>query len=98
MVITVKATREGLLGQKTASGYVIDTVVPFVALPCIASSRIWFRRVSTDSLMVIRWIFLFFPNGHSQTECRLQSPARARGGRCGTGLHFDTLALLTGWR
>ena len=34
MVITVKATREGLLGQKTASGYVIDTVVPFVALPC----------------------------------------------------------------
>jgi hypothetical protein len=33
MVITVKATREGLLGQKTASGYVIDTVVPFVALP-----------------------------------------------------------------
>jgi len=32
-VITVKATREGLVGRKTASGYVIDTVVPFVALP-----------------------------------------------------------------
>lgn len=30
---TVLATREGLLGQKTASGYVIDSVVPFVALP-----------------------------------------------------------------
>ena len=29
----VKATREGRLGQRTASGYVIDTVVPFVALP-----------------------------------------------------------------
>jgi hypothetical protein len=29
----VKATREGLLGSKTASGYVIDSVVPFVALP-----------------------------------------------------------------
>ncbi|MGA3015948.1 MAG: hypothetical protein ABSF62_02430 [Bryobacteraceae bacterium] len=29
----VKATREGLVGQKTASGYVIDRVVPFVALP-----------------------------------------------------------------
>jgi hypothetical protein len=29
----VKATREGLLGGKTASGYVIDRVVPFVALP-----------------------------------------------------------------
>jgi hypothetical protein len=31
--MTVKATREGLIGQRTASGYVIDTVVPFVALP-----------------------------------------------------------------
>ncbi len=29
----VKATREGLLGGRTASGYVVDTVVPFVALP-----------------------------------------------------------------
>lgn len=31
--MTVKATREGLVGQKTASGYVIDTVVAFVSLP-----------------------------------------------------------------
>ena len=31
--MTVKATREGLVGQRAASGYVIDTVVPFVALP-----------------------------------------------------------------
>lgn len=30
----VKATREGLIGKTTATGYVIDTVVPFVALPC----------------------------------------------------------------
>lgn len=33
----VKATREGLVGQKTASGYVIDRVVPFVALPSHAA-------------------------------------------------------------
>lgn len=33
----VKATREGLVGQKTASGYVIDTAVSFVALPCAAA-------------------------------------------------------------
>jgi hypothetical protein len=33
MMITVRATREGLVGHRTASGYVIDTVVPFVALP-----------------------------------------------------------------
>lgn len=32
-MIQVKATREGRVGQKTASGYVIDAVVPFVALP-----------------------------------------------------------------
>lgn len=29
----VKATREGLVGSVTSSGYVIDKVVPFVALP-----------------------------------------------------------------
>lgn len=34
-MITVKATREGLLGGKTSSGYVIDAVVPFVALPSV---------------------------------------------------------------
>lgn len=33
IVKRVKATREGLVGRRTASGYVIDTVVPFVALP-----------------------------------------------------------------
>jgi hypothetical protein len=32
-MIRVKATREGLVGGRTASGYVVDTVVPFVALP-----------------------------------------------------------------
>ncbi len=36
-MIQVKATREGLLGGKTASGYVVDTVVPFVALPSFAA-------------------------------------------------------------
>ncbi len=41
-MITVKATREGLAGQKTASGYVIDHVVPFVALP---SRKALFRAV-----------------------------------------------------
>ena len=32
-MITVKATREGLIGSTTSSGYVIDAHVPFVALP-----------------------------------------------------------------
>src|SRR5471032_3014165 len=33
----VKATREGLSGRKTASGYVIDKYVSFVALPSHAA-------------------------------------------------------------
>ena len=32
-MIRVKATREGLVGNKTASGYIIDRIVPFIALP-----------------------------------------------------------------
>lgn len=31
--MVVKATREGLVGFKTSSGYVIDKIVPFCALP-----------------------------------------------------------------
>ena len=37
----VKATREGLPGQKTASGWVINKSVPFVALPSHAALRLW---------------------------------------------------------
>lgn len=33
----VKATREGLVGKTTASGYVIEKFVPFVALPLHAA-------------------------------------------------------------
>jgi hypothetical protein len=43
-MITVKATREGLVGDRTASGYIIDTYVPFVSLPADAIGR--FVRVT----------------------------------------------------
>src|SRR6266567_6022752 len=33
MIHKVKATREGLIGHITASGYVIEDQIPFVALP-----------------------------------------------------------------
>lgn len=33
----VKATNEGLIGKTTASGFVIDEIVPFVALPAEAA-------------------------------------------------------------
>lgn len=32
-MITVKATREGLVGKPTATGFKIDTKTPFIALP-----------------------------------------------------------------
>lgn len=34
-MITVKATREGLVGQKTSTGWIIDDKIPFVALPSV---------------------------------------------------------------
>lgn len=41
-MITVKATREGLVGHQTSSGYRIDNAVPYVALP---STHALFRFV-----------------------------------------------------
>jgi hypothetical protein len=38
---TVQATREGLPGGKTSTGYRIDSLVPFVALPSDAALRLW---------------------------------------------------------
>jgi hypothetical protein len=40
-MITVRATREGLPGGKTSSGYIIESVVPFVALPDRAALYLW---------------------------------------------------------
>ena len=37
----VKSTREGLTGQKTATGWHINGSVPFVALPSDAALRQW---------------------------------------------------------
>jgi len=37
----VKATREGLVGQRTSTGWLIDATVPFVALPSDAALRQW---------------------------------------------------------
>jgi hypothetical protein len=43
MASDIKATREGLPGQKTASGWTINNSVPFVALPSHAALRQWVR-------------------------------------------------------
>lgn len=42
-MITVTATREGLVNKTTAAGWHIDRIVPFVALPTPAALRLWVR-------------------------------------------------------
>ncbi len=42
-MIIVKATREGLSGGKTSTGYVIEGSTPFVALPSVCALRQWVR-------------------------------------------------------
>jgi hypothetical protein len=43
MSIKVKSTREGLVGQKTATGWIIDTEYPFVALPSAKALNRWVK-------------------------------------------------------
>lgn len=47
--MTVKATREGLVGWKTSSGWVIDRSMPFVALP---SSKALYKFVKITNPLV----------------------------------------------
>lgn len=54
----VKATREGLVGSRTASGYVVDTIVPFVALPCSAALHLWVRVTNPQTRKSIRALVL----------------------------------------
>lgn len=42
-MITVLATREGLIGGKTSSGYRVESMVPFIALPSTAALRLWVK-------------------------------------------------------
>src|SRR4051812_29896328 len=49
--IKVKATREGLVGGRTATGYRIDRIVPFVALPSVKALH-RFVRVTNPATQV----------------------------------------------
>jgi len=42
-MITVKATREGLVGDFTSTGWRIDTEFPFVALPSVKALGMWIK-------------------------------------------------------
>ena len=45
-MIRVKATREGLIGDKTADSWRIDTTTPFVALPSVKALEKWVHIVN----------------------------------------------------
>ncbi len=57
-MIAVKATREGLSGLKTSSGYLVDDQVPFVALPSTAALRQWVRVINPANGRSIRALVL----------------------------------------
>lgn len=56
MHTNIKATREGLNHQKTSSGWKINNVVPFVALPSVAALRqkikIYYKDKSVIALVL----------------------------------------------
>ena len=54
----VKATREGLVGHTTKSGYIVDEIVPFVALPAVAALRLWVRVRNPKNRRSIRALVL----------------------------------------
>lgn len=51
---TVKATREGLIGGRTASGYIVDKVVPFIALPSVLALG---RFVRVQNIANSKWSY-----------------------------------------
>ncbi len=57
-MITVKATREGLLTAHTATGYRVERVVPFVALPSVAALRQWVRVTNPANGRTVRALVL----------------------------------------
>lgn len=57
-MIRVKATREGLIGAKTASGWAINRTVPYVALPSSAALRQWVRVTNPANGNQIRALVL----------------------------------------
>jgi hypothetical protein len=57
-MIQVKATREGLLGGKTATGWHINATVPFVALPSAAALRQWVRVTNPRNGQSLRALVL----------------------------------------
>ena len=55
-MITVFGTREGLIGGTTASGYIVETRVPFVALPSVKALRkcvrVWTAAGSCEAMVL----------------------------------------------
>lgn len=92
----VRATREGLVGERTASGYVIDAVVPFVALPTTRALGLFIRVTNPANQRTTLAIVLDVGpwNEHDDAYVfRGQRPAAERGidtrGRTTNGAGID---------
>ncbi len=74
-MIAVKATREGLLGAKTASGYLVEGVVPYVALPDAAALRQWVTVFNPKNGKFIRALVLDVGPWNEQDHSYVFQPA-----------------------
>ncbi len=54
----VKATREGLVGGRTATGWVINATFPFVALPSHVALKLWVKVTNPRNGKSIRALVL----------------------------------------
>jgi hypothetical protein len=91
-MITVKATREGLLGAKTASNWVISPWVPAVALPSIAALHLWLVITNPLTGKALRAVVLdvgpwnedddayVFGGARPQAECGVDKRGRPTNG------------------
>jgi hypothetical protein len=77
-MITVHATREGLTGAVTASGYHIDRVVPFVALPATRALGKFVRVANPANGRVAYAVVLDVGPWNEQDDAYVFQPATQR--------------------
>jgi len=72
----VKATREGIIGGHTASGWVINTFVPYVALPSEAALRLWVLVTNPLTQKYIKAVVLDVGPHHTNDDAYVWGTSR----------------------
>ena len=89
-----KATREGLIGGHTASGWIINQYVPFVALPAEAALRQWVNITNPLNGKTIRALVLDVGPHHINDDAYVfgsQRPKAESDGSNGAGIDLGEL-------